>query len=70
VAFDDPDLIAEWDRATSMRLETYFDRLIDAACSSTFDSWRTRPRQEFGIPASDASLLYDERARVREAGVR
>jgi histidinol-phosphatase (PHP family) len=52
--------------------ESYFDRLIDAACSGVFDVMAHPDLvKKFGHkPASDASLLYDEAARAfAEAGV-
>ena len=72
-AFDDPSLVAEWDRHdVDATWERYFDLLIDAACSRMFDVMAHPDLiKKFGHrPASDPDLLYDEAARAfAEAGV-
>jgi histidinol-phosphatase (PHP family) len=72
-AFDDPSLMAEWDRRdVDATWERYFDLLVDAACSGLFDVMAHPDLvKKFGHrPASDPHLLYDEAARsFAEAGV-
>lgn len=65
-AFDDPDLIAEWDaRDVDSVWEAYFDRLCDAASSGMFDVMAHPDLvKKFGHrPSRDAEYLYDEAAR-------
>lgn len=65
-AFDDPDLITEWDkRDVDSVWEMYFDRLCDAAASGLYDIMAHPDLvKKFGHrPAGDAAYLYDEAAR-------
>jgi histidinol-phosphatase (PHP family) len=72
-AFDDPNLVSQWDaRDIDATWESYFDRLIDAACSGLFDVMAHPDLvKKFGHrPARDPELLYDEAASAfAEAGV-
>lgn len=72
-AFDDPDLVAEWDsRDVDAVWEAYFERLCDAASSGLYDVM-SHPDlvKKFGHrPSRDATFLYDEAARTfAHAGV-